>query len=48
MSINPQSAELIYLNLQPFEVVSRYRKPQLQVAENYSDLFNLSLNICKS
>ena len=32
--------ELIYLNFQPLEVVSRYRDPQLQVAENYPYLFN--------
>ena len=38
----------IYLNFQPLEVVSRYREPQLQVAENWSHLFNLSTNICKS
>ena len=30
---NPQSAKFIYLNFQPLEVVSRYRDPQLQVAE---------------
>ena len=30
------------------EVVSRYRDPQLQVGENYSCLFNLMPNICKS
>ena len=29
------------LNFHPLEVVSRYRDPQLQVAENYSYLFNL-------
>ena len=28
------------------EVASRYRDPQLQVAENYSYFFNLSTNIC--
>ena len=28
--------------------MSRYRDPQLQVAENYSDLFNLGTNICES
>ena len=30
------------------EVVSPYRNPQPQVVENYSYLFNLSTNICKS
>ena len=39
--INPYSAERIYLNFQPLEVVSRYRDTQLQVVENYSYLFNL-------
>ena len=33
---------------QPLEIVYRYRDPQLQVAENYSFLFNLSKTICKS
>ena len=42
------TAKLIYLNFQPLEVVSRYREPQLQVAENYSYLNNLSTNSCKS
>ena len=41
-------AKLIYLNFQPLEVVSRYRDPQLQVAENYSYWLNLSTNIHKS
>ena len=43
---NPYPAKVIYLNFQPHEVVSRYRDTQLQVAENYSYLFNLSTNIC--
>ena len=38
-AINPHSAKLIYSNFQPLEVVSRYRDPQLQVAENYSHLY---------
>ena len=33
--INPYPAKLNNLNFQPLEVVSRYRDPQLQVAENY-------------
>ena len=41
-------AKLIYLNFQPLEVVFRYRYPQLQVAENYLHLLNLSTYICKS
>ena len=51
MKVNPYPAKLIYLNFQPLEVVSRYHghcELQLQVAENYSKLFNLSKNICKS
>ena len=32
---NPYPAEVIYLNFNPLEVVSRYRDPQLEVAENY-------------
>ena len=39
MYINPFPAKLNYLNFYPFEVVSRYRDPQLQVAENYSYFF---------
>ena len=46
--VNPHPAEVIYLNFQPLEVVSRYRDPQLQVAENYKYLINLNSNICKS
>ena len=44
---NPHAAKSTYLNFQPLEIVSRYRyrDPQLQVAENYSYLFNLSTNI---
>ena len=36
-----ESSDLIYFNFQPFEVVSRYRDPQLQV----SNLLNLGLNV---
>ena len=35
------------LNFHPPKVVSRYRDPQLQVAENYSYLINLGPDICK-
>ena len=45
--LNPFPAQLIYLNVYPLEVVSRYRDPQLQVGENYSCLFNLSNILCK-
>ena len=36
--INPLPAKLFNLNFHPLEVVSRWRDPQLQVIENYSDL----------
>ena len=45
--VDPSPAEVIYLFFQPLEVVSRYRDPQPQVAENYSYLFDLNTNICK-
>ena len=32
--VNPLSARFNNLNFYPLEVVSRYREPQLQVAEN--------------
>ena len=34
----PLTAKLFILNFHPLEVVSRWRDPQLQVSENYSDL----------
>ena len=34
--INPQSAKLNLFIFYPFEVVSRYRDPQLQVAKKYT------------
>ena len=46
--INHLSAKFRNLNFHPLEVVSRYRDPQFQVAENDSYLFNLKPNICKS
>ena len=46
--LTPYPGKLIYLNFKSLEVVSRYRDPQPQVAENYSYLFNLSTNISKS
>ena len=39
--VNPWSAKLNKLNFHPFEVVSRYRDPQLLVSEKYSYLLNL-------
>ena len=38
MKLNPLIAKLFNLNFHPPEVVSRWRDPQLQVSENYSDL----------
>ena len=35
--VDPLTAELFNLNFYPLEVVSRWRDPQLQVSENYSD-----------
>ena len=46
--VNAYPAKLNNFNFQPLEVVSRYRDPQLQEAENYSQLFYLSTNIGKS
>ena len=37
-AFNPSTAKLFNLNFHPLEVVSRWRDPQLQVSENYSDL----------
>ena len=34
----PLTAKLFNLNFHPLKVVSRWRNPQLQVSENYSDL----------
>ena len=38
VTFNPLTAKLFNLNFHPLEVVSRWRDPQLQVSENYSDL----------
>ena len=45
VDVNLYLAKLMYLNFNPLEVVSRYRKTQLQVGENYAYLFNLRPNI---
>ena len=37
-TFNPLTAKLFNLNFHPLEIVSRWRDPQLQVSENYSDL----------
>ena len=46
-SFNPLTAKLINLNFHPLEVVSRWRDPQLQVSENYSDLTNWRSTVFK-
>ena len=38
LNFNLLTAKLFNLNFHPLEVVSRWRDPQLQVSENYSDL----------
>ena len=43
--INPLTAKLFNLNFHPLEVVSRWRDPQLQVSEKYSDLTKCRSNI---
>ena len=45
--VNPLSAKLFNLNFHPLEVVSRWRDPQLQVSENYSDLTKWRLTVFK-
>ena len=35
-------AKLNNLNVHPLEVVSHYRNPELQVAENYYYLYNMT------
>ena len=47
ISTSPDPAQIINLNFQPLELVSRYRDAQLQVTENYWYLFNLTSNSCK-
>ena len=44
----PLATKLFNWNFHPIEVVSRWRDPQLQVIENYSDLTKWSLAIFKS
>ena len=45
---NPLTAKLFNWNFHPLEVVSRWRDPQLQVSENYSDLTKLISTFFKS
>ena len=44
-TVNPLTAKLFNLNFHPPEVVSRWRDPQLQVSENYSDLTKWRLTV---
>ena len=46
--VNPSTAKLFNLNFHPLEVVSRWRDPQLQVSENYSDLTKWRSTLFKS
>ena len=46
-TINPLTSELLNFNFHPLEVVSRWRDPQLQVSENYSDLTKLRSTVFK-
>ena len=43
-AFNSLTAKLFNLNFHPLEVDSRWRDPQLQVSENYSDLTKLGVN----
>ena len=43
-NINPLAAKLLNWNFQSLEVVSRWRDPQLQVTENYSDFTKMEVN----
>ena len=46
--VKPLTAKLFNLNFHLLEVVSRWRDPQLQVSENYSDLTNWRSTLFKS
>ena len=48
MLVSPLTAKLFNLNFHPLEVVSRWRDPQLQVSENYSDLTKWRSTLFKS
>ena len=45
--VTPSTAKLFNINIHPPEVLSRWRDPQLQVSENYSDLTKWKLHIFK-
>ena len=46
--VNPCPAKLFFFNFQPHDIVSRYRDPQPQVVENYSNLLHSRPGIYKS
>ena len=46
--VKPLTAKLFNWNFHPLEVVSRWRDPQLQVNENYSDLTKWRSTLFKS
>ena len=46
--VSPLTAKLFNSNFHPLEVVSRWRDPQLQVSENYSDSTKLRSTLFKS
>ena len=48
VTINPLTAKLFNSNFHPLKVVSRWRDPQLQVSENYSDLTKWRSSLFKS
>ena len=48
LAVNPLTAKLFNFNFHPLEVVSRWRDPQLQVDENYSDLTRWNSTLFKS
>ena len=43
--VNPLTVKLFNLNFHSLEVVFRWRDPQLQVSENYSDVQKVVLNV---
>ena len=46
--VGTETYQAILFNFLPLQIVSRYRNLQLQVGGNYSYLFNLRPNICKT
>ena len=44
MFFNPLTAKLFNFNFHPLEVVSRWRDPQPQASENYSDFKKMDMD----